>query len=121
MSCSGAEDREAVSPGSGTPGSGTPGRNARGVQPKAADSPRLRHGIVRALSIGRARRSTMKRMAVVVAALGVMALTAEAAVPERWLPMPESVLRPIELVCTGDDCNAPEPARPAAEPLTSRA
>jgi hypothetical protein len=63
----------------------------------------------------------MKRMAAVVAALGVMAMTAEAAVPERGLPMPASVLRPVELVCTGDDCNAPDPARPAAEPLTGRA
>jgi hypothetical protein len=57
----------------------------------------------------------MTRMAAVVAALGVMAMTAEAAMLERWLPMPASGLRPIELVCTGDDCKAPDPARPATE------
>jgi hypothetical protein len=56
----------------------------------------------------------MTRMAAVVAALGVMAMTA-AAMLERWLPMPASGLRPIELVCTGDDCKAPDPARPATE------
>jgi hypothetical protein len=54
----------------------------------------------------------MKQMAAVVAVVGVMAVMAAGApVPEQWLPVP--VLRPIELVCTGDDCYPPEPVEVA--------